>query len=93
MQKAEKLFNHVTEAVADVEGTVKRFQQTQQVLMNELNGGNMGVANALIRSHELEFRMHGLFEKDNNQKNAPVQINISLQQVKEPIEVVDAEET
>lgn len=79
MERANRI---VDRAIADGSGiseAVKRFERTQKVLSQELEAGNMGVAGALIKSHEIEFRMHGLFEKDNSQKVAPVQINISLE--------------
>jgi hypothetical protein len=75
---------------ADLDGAVKRFRQTQEILAKELEGGNMSVASSLMKSHEIEFRQHGLFEKDNGQKNMPVQVNIVLQQPERGV-VIDGE--
>ena len=63
---------------ADVNAAVERFRETQKMLADEMAGGNMAVASALVKTHEMEFKRHGLFEKDNNQKRSAVQINISL---------------
>ena len=57
---------------------VDRFKRTQEILEAELQGGNLDVSNALIKTHEMEFKMHGLFEKDNKQKGSNVMINISF---------------
>lgn len=75
-----------------VEQAVDKFRRTQDILAKELEQGNMSVAGALIRSHEIEFRQHGLFEKDNGQKKQAVQINISFPDAKPEIvkgEVID----
>lgn len=71
---------------------VEKFRRTQELLTKELEQGNMSVAGALIRSHEIEFRQHGLFEKDNGQKKQAVQINISFPDAKPEVvkgEVID----
>lgn len=61
-----------------MEDAVKRFRNTQKILEEELAGGNLEISNALIKTHEMEFKMHGLFEKDNKQKGSNVMINISF---------------
>lgn len=78
MKKVEKGVSKGVEENGGIEESVRRFRRTQDVLSRELESGNVGVASSLMKSHEIEFKMHGLFEKDNNQKNSPVQINVSF---------------
>jgi len=71
----------IEKSVGDRSGineAIKRFRKTQQALEEELSGGNLDIANSLIKTHEMEFKMHGLFEKDNKQKGNNVMINISF---------------
>jgi predicted DNA-binding protein (UPF0251 family) len=79
MARAGRILDKAIAETSGVSEAVKRFEVTQRRLADALEEGNMAVAGALIKSHEIEFRMHGLFEKDNGQKVAPVQINISLE--------------
>lgn len=78
LQKGEELINKGTAGLIDIEEANKKFQKTQSILMDALNDGDFSVASSLMKSHEMEFRRFGLFEKDNKQKGQAVQINISL---------------
>ena len=79
MKLSETILKNAMKVNSGVDETLAKFRRTQEILSKELEGGNMNVAAALIRSHELEFRQHGLFEKDNSQKSQAVQISINLQ--------------
>lgn len=76
--KGQKLIDKAMGERSGVEDAVKRFRDTQKILEDELSSGNLDVSNALIKTHEMEFKMHGLFEKDNKQKGSNVMINISF---------------
>lgn len=76
MEKAKGIIEKA--GIREVKEAENRFRRTQEVLMQELEGGNMAVASTLMKSHEIEFRKHGMFEKDNKQKGQSVMINISL---------------
>jgi hypothetical protein len=80
-------------AASDVASAVKKFQRTQEKLITALDDGDLGVSAALLKSHEMEFKMHGLFEKDNKQKGSSVSINITFENpnTKGTIEVEDIE--
>lgn len=87
MTKVEKLVNKQLEAHGAVDKAMDKFMRTQHVLMTALEGGELGVANSLMKSHDIEFRLNGLFEKDNNQKRNPVMINIDLSGTNEGVTV------
>jgi len=76
--RAANMMDKVSASKVDLHGAVKKFNRTQEILAEALEGGDLSVANSLIKSHEIEFRMNGLFEKDNKQKGSQVMINISL---------------
>lgn len=86
MELAESKLNKAMGDQMDAEGALKRFRETQKFLEKAIRAGELGVASSLIKSHEMEFRLHGLFEKDNQQKSAPMQINISLSDPAKTIE-------
>lgn len=48
------------------------------MLATMLEEGDAKVAGALVKTHEMEFRKLGLFEKDNSQKQKPVMFNIDM---------------
>ena len=79
-----------TEQIGGVDAAVSKFNETQLLLSEALKDGNLGVSGALVKTHELEYRMHGLFEKDNKQKGGTVMINIELETDKNPAKVDDA---
>lgn len=93
MERANRLLDKAISETSGLSEAVKRFEKTQRALAGALDEGNMSVAGALMKSHEMEFRMHGLFEKDNGQKVAPVQVNITLEAPKKEVRVVDHEKT
>jgi len=62
-----------------VDDAIKRFKTTQDKLITALDDGDLTVSSALLKSHEMEFKMHGLFEKDNKQKGSSVSINITFE--------------
>ena len=70
---------------------IKKFRRTQELLSRSMEEGDLSAASSMIRSHELEFRLHGLFEKDNAQKGSPVQVNIQFADVREE-KVIDNDE-
>jgi len=74
----------------EVRQSLDRFRKTQDFLISELENGNVNVAPTLMKSHEIEFRRHGLFEKDNSQKRTAVMINISFDNEKD-MEAIDHE--
>lgn len=80
--QCKKIINNALDVIAgrEIEQAVGKFKETQSVLQDALSSGEYSVASALVKTHELEYRMLGLFEKDNKQKQAPVTINISLDQ-------------
>ncbi len=80
-------------AASDVGAAVKKFQRTQEMLITALDEGDLSVSSALLKSHEMEFKMHGLFEKDNKQKGSSVSINITFENpnTKGAIELEDLE--
>ena len=80
--QCQTIINNAIDTIAgrEIEEAVGKFKQTQASLQDALASGEYSVASALVKTHELEYRMLGLFEKDNKQKQAPVTINISLDQ-------------
>lgn len=78
MASAENLMNKSMAVMSDAEEAVKKFKVTQDILIDELKDGNMTVASNVLKSHEMEFRMHGLFEKDNKQKGEALVLNITM---------------
>jgi hypothetical protein len=96
LKKGQDLINQATSNIAGraVKEAISKFEETQKTLTQMLAEGESKVASALVKTHELEYRMHGLFEKDNRQKQAPVTINISLDEP-EPrqAETIDGEYT
>jgi hypothetical protein len=76
MKKAESLMGD--QASKEMKEAIKKFEKTQNKLIEELDAGNLDVAGTLMRSHEIEFKRFGLFEKDNKQKGSSVSINISF---------------
>lgn len=90
-KRAEKLMAKSEEGVTDVARAIDKFRKTQQILMDAMEDGDLSVAGAVIKAHEMEYRMHGLFEKDNKQKGSAVQINISLHEEPEIRRVKDVD--
>lgn len=78
LERGQKLIDKALGERSGMDDAVKRFRKTQEILEEELSSGNLDVSNALIKTHEMEFKMHGLFEKDNKQKGSNVMINISF---------------
>jgi hypothetical protein len=78
MTMAENLMHKSMAAMSDAEAAVQKFKVTQEILIDELKDGNMTVASNVLKSHEMEFRMHGLFEKDNKQKGEALVLNITM---------------
>lgn len=89
--RAEAMMDKVSASKVDLNGAVKKFNRTQEILSEALESGDLSVANSLIKSHEIEFRMNGLFEKDNRQKGSQVMINISLDAPEKKI-ILDGQE-
>lgn len=89
--RANALMDKVSASKADLHGAVKKFNRTQEILAEALESGDLSVAKSLIKSHEIEFRMNGLFEKDNKQKGSQVMINISLDAPEKKI-ILDGQE-
>jgi len=92
-EKCEKVIARSVNAASDVGEAIRRFQRTQDKLITALDDGDLSVSSALLKSHEMEFKMHGLFEKDNKQKGSSVSINITFENPNEKgaIEVKDIE--
>ena len=78
MTKGRELIERKSEDRAGVDEAIDRFRRTQKLLIDELESGELSVSNAVLKSHEMEFKMHGLFEKDNKQKGSNVSINITF---------------
>lgn len=89
-ERGQKIIDKAMGELSDMSGAIKRFRATQQILEDELASGNLDVSNAMIKTHEMEFKMHGLFEKDNKQKGSNVMINISFD--KDSVVNVDGKE-
>ena len=92
-EKCEVVIARSVNAASGVGDAIKRFQRTQEKLITALDDGDLSVSSALLKSHEMEFKMHGLFEKDNKQKGSSVSINITFENPNEKgmIEVEDIE--
>lgn len=90
LNKGKKIINKAIGEQSGIGEAVKKFHNTQKILLAELGGGNFDVASSALKTHEMEFRMHGLFEKDNKQKGSNVSINISFD--KDSVVNVDGEE-
>lgn len=89
-ERGQKIIDKAMGERSGMGDAIKRFRRTQEILEDELGSGNLDVSNALIKTHEMEFKMHGLFEKDNKQKGSQVSINISFD--KDSVVNIDGEE-
>lgn len=78
MELAKGLLVREAELEIEANEAIQSLKDTQKILSENLRDGELGVAGPLVKTHEIEFRRHGLFEKDNRQKASPVTINISL---------------
>lgn len=89
MRNGKRIVDKATEEIGGVQAAIDKFNRTQELLADALESGELGVANALVKTHELEYRMHGLFEKDNRQKGGTVMINIELETDPNPVMIED----
>ena len=78
LEKVDAIIGDVTSALSATSLAVSKFERTQELLSEMLQSGETGVASALVKTHEMEFRKCGLFEKDNKQKAAPILMNIGF---------------
>lgn len=84
MEKAEETMNEAMASFGSPKAAISKFMKTQELLTSELEMGNLRAAGPLVKTHEMEYRMHGLFEKDNAQKTEPVSVSITLSALNQP---------
>ena len=89
VKHGQKIIEKATEQIGGIDAAVEKFNNTQAILADALGAGEYSVASALVKTHELEYRMHGLFEKDNRQKGGTVMINIELETDPNPVMIED----
>lgn len=89
VKQGQKIIEKATEQIGGIDAAVQKFNKTQSLLSEALEGGELSIASALVKTHELEYRMHGLFEKDNRQKGGTVMINIELETDPNPVRIED----
>ena len=76
--KGEAIIQKGIEETSGAKSAIDKFMRTQKILMDELEAGETKVASSLVKTHELEYKMHGLFEKDNKQKAQSTAIVINF---------------
>lgn len=91
MARASDIMDTATEEMVDAKNAVEKFKTTQKLLSEELHDGNMTVASSVLKCHEMEFKMHGLFEKDNNQKGEALVMNITMHAPVQPVKEIEGD--
>lgn len=91
LELGQEIISDATKDIGGMSEAVDKFNDTQKLLKQNLEEGELSVASALVKTHELEYRMHGLFEKDNRQKASNVSVAIFLDEPNQRDEPIDVE--